>query len=258
MNVRHCQICSSQESWPLPALGPEEWPLVACSGCGFVYLEKVPAYEALAEEYAWERTSAAVTKQRKKTILGRLSAATRWRMKLAHVRDRLRRDRVLAVSGNVLDIGCSGGCRVPAGPTPFGIEVSRALAERAQPEFRARGGFVVNSAALDGIDKFSDAFFSGILMRSYLEHESQPRLVLEKAFAKLTRGGRIYVRVPNFGSLNRRLLGAKWCGFRFPDHVNYFTGTSLRRLTEQIGFRYRRLNGYSLFGDNLIVELTKP
>ena len=258
MNMRHCQICSSQESWPLPALGPEEWPLVACSGCGFVYLEKVPAYEALAEEYAWERTSAAVTRQRGKTLLGRLSAATRWRMKIAHLRDRLRRDRVLAVSGNVLDIGCSSGCRVPPGPTPFGIEVSRALADRAQPEFAARGGFVVNSAALDGLDKFGDAFFSGILMRSYLEHESQPRLVLEKAFAKLVRGGRIYVRVPNFGSLNRRLLGAKWCGFRFPDHVNYFTGTSLRRLSEQIGFRYRRLNGYSLFGDNLIVELTKP
>ena len=95
-------------------------------------------------------------------------------------------------------------------------------------------------------------------MRSYLEHESQPRLALERAFAKLAPGGRVYVRVPNFGGLNRRIMGAQWCGFRFPDHVNYFTGTSLRRLAGQAGFRYRRLNGYSIFGDNLIVELRKP
>lgn len=258
MDARDCEVCASQQRRPLPALSPQEWPLVACGRCGFVYLAKVPTYDALAEEYAWERTSAAVTEQRKKTFLGRLAAATRWRMKLGVAQDRLRRDRVLAVSGNVLDIGCGGGCRVPPGPTPFGIEVSRALAEHARPEFEARGGFVVNAAAVDGLDKFGDAFFSGILMRSYLEHESQPRLALEKAFAKLKHGGRIYVRVPDFGGLNRRIVGAKWCGFRFPDHVNYFSGTSLRQLTEQIGFRYRRLNRFSLFDDNLIVELTKP
>jgi hypothetical protein len=256
--LRHCQVCLGQKSRLLAGFGAGEWPLVACGTCGFVYLGRVPGYDALVEEYAWERTSAATRGARRKSMLGRLSAATRWRMKLAHVRDRLRRDRFLAVAGNVLDVGCSGACRVPPGPTPFGIEISRWLADKARPQFEARGGRVINAPAVEGLDAFDDGFFSAIEMRSYLEHESQPRLVLEKCYRKLASGGRVQVRVPNFGSINRRVMGARWCGFRFPDHVNYFTGSSLRRLAEEIGFRYRRINGYSVFGDNLIVELQKP
>ncbi len=255
---RICEVCSSGERRLIRAYGGEEWSLSACEKCGFVYLGRVPAYEALVEDFAWERTSAATNKQRAKSLLGRVSNATRWRTKLGQIRDRVRRNRVLATTGNVLDIGCGGGCRVPPGPTPYGIEISKVLAERARPQFEARGGRVFHGAAVDGLATFDDGFFSAILMRSYLEHESQPRVALEQAYAKLAGGGRVYVRVPNFGGLNRRIMGAQWCGFRFPDHVNYFTAASLRRLAGQAGFRYRRLNGYSIFGDNLIVELRKP
>jgi SAM-dependent methyltransferase len=157
----------------------------------------------------------------------------------------------------VLDIGCGDGCRIPEGPTPFGIEVSQGLAMQARPHFQARGGDVVHAPALTGLDSFSNDTFTAIIMRSYLEHEAQPRAVLTKAFARLDKGGVVYVRVPNFGSVNRRVMGARWCGFRFPDHVNYFSGKTLRKLAEQIGFKYRRINWYSLLDDNLIVELHK-
>jgi len=95
-------------------------------------------------------------------------------------------------------------------------------------------------------------------MRSYLEHEKQPRLVLERAFHKLAPGGRIFIRLPDYGSLNRRLMGARWCGFRYPDHVNYFTNRSLRSLSEGLGYSYSRTNWYSPFDDNIIAVLTRP
>ena len=53
-------------------------------------------------------------------------------------------------------------------------------------------------------------------------------------------------------------MGAEWCGFRFPDHVNYFTPTSLKALATSIGYEFRWMNRLSLFDDNLIVELKKP
>ena len=71
--------------------------------------------------------------------------------------------------------------------------------------------------------QFPDRYFTGILLRSFLEHETQPQALLAECARVLAPGGTVYVRVPNYGSLNRRLLGGKWCGFRHPDHVNYFT-----------------------------------
>ena len=187
-----------------------------------------------------------------------LDTATRWRTTFGKWLDEHRRRRTLGLSGNVLDIGCSGGCRVPDGPTPFGIEISKALAEKATPAFARRGGRVVAAPAVEGIDAFEDGFFSAILMRSYLEHEKQPRLVLEKAFRRLAPGGTIYVRVPDFGSVNRRVMGARWCGWRFPDHVNYFSSDSLRALAGSLGFEYARTNWLSPFDDNIIALLKRP
>ena len=155
-------------------------------------------------------------------------------------------------------MGCGVGCRIPEGPTPYGIEISAALAQQASSDFQKRGGRVIHAPATEGFDAFDDGFFTAILMRSYLEHERQPRLVLEKALRKLAPGGQIFVRLPDYGSLNRRIMGARWCGFRFPDHVNYFTGRSLRALAESVGFEYTRTNWLSPFDDNIIAVLKRP
>ena len=53
-------------------------------------------------------------------------------------------------------------------------------------------------------------------------------------------------------------MGPRWCGFRYPDHVNYFTNRSLRALAESLGYSYSRTNWYSLFDDNIIAVLTRP
>jgi hypothetical protein len=44
------------------------------------------------------------------------------------------------------------------------------------------------------------------------------------------------MKTPNYASLNRRLMGMRWSGFRFPDHVNYFTPATLRELARRAGF----------------------
>jgi len=255
---RSCEICGSS-NWGLIARDiAVDWPLVQCGHCSFVYLQKVPTYAALARDFPWEVTFTAEKHRRSTSRFGWLDAATRWRTYPGQALDRYRSRHVLGLTGNVLDVGCGGSCRVPAGPTPFGIEISAVLAAQAVPAFAARGGRVIHASAVDGVDAFADAFFSAILMRSYLEHEAQPRLVLQKSFGKLAPGGRVFVRVPDYGSINRRALGKRWCGFRFPDHVNYFTGRSLRRLAESTGFTYRRINWLSPFDDNVIAVLSRP
>ena len=51
--------------------------------------------------------------------------------------------------------------------------------------------------------------------------------------------GVLIIKVPNYGSVNRRVFGRRWCGFRFPDHMNYFTPESLVRLCAECGLGVR-------------------
>ncbi len=181
---------------------------------------------------------------------------TRRRTKIGKLVDNAGQRRSIGSSDRFLEIGCGRSTRIASGPKPYGIEISEALARQANPAFAARAGKVIHAPAVEGLAQLPDRFFDAVLMRSYLEHEAQPRLVLNETRLTLKTGGIVYVRVPTYGSLNRRVMGSKWCGFRFPDHVNYFTSKHLKRLAASCGFNYRRINWLSPFDDNLIVEFT--
>ncbi len=58
---RVCPLCE-RDNAATPA-GPYSrgiWEVKTCTGCGFVYIEKAPSYEALFSDMAWERTASAV------------------------------------------------------------------------------------------------------------------------------------------------------------------------------------------------------
>lgn len=70
--------------------------------------------------------------------------------------------------------------------------------------------------------------------------------------------GIIFVRVPNYASLNRMVRGGQWCGFRYPDHVNYFTPYTLSRMAGDSGFHMDLLNALKIaIDDNIKAVLTK-
>jgi len=160
--------------------------------------------------------------------------------------------------GRVLDVGCGTRNNVPECYTPFGVEIEKSVAEATNTLMQARGGHVVHAPALTGLQAFEDGFFDGIIMRSYLEHEERPRDVLLAAHCKLRPGGVIYIKVPNFGTLNRMARGVDWCGFRFPDHLNYFDVSSMKRLAEDTGYQFELKNKLTRFtNDNMHVFLRR-
>jgi hypothetical protein len=56
--------------------------------------------------------------------------------------------------------------------------------------------------------------------------------------ARLLRpGGLLYCTTPNFNSLSRRVLRDRWTAIDYPEHLNYFTVSTLSRLFEQAGLR---------------------
>ncbi len=216
------------------------WSIRDCAACGFVYLDPAPAYEALDETISWDKARQVESdrRYRERPIGYRISRATRKRNRLPR-RDIAHMIERHAPPGNVVDVGCADGGRIgriAAAYVPFGIEIAADLAAKADRRLARRGGRCVHAPAIDAFREFPDGFFTGAILRSYLEHEVVPRDVLRELFRALAPGGVAVVKVPNYACLNRRVSGRKWCGFRFPDHVNYFTPASLRRMADAEGF----------------------
>jgi predicted SAM-dependent methyltransferase len=112
---------------------------------------------------------------------------------------------------------------------------------------------------VEALPQFAPASIDAVVMRSYLEHEPQARAVLAGAHAALQEGGIVVVKVPNYGSLNRRIMGERWCGFRFPEHVNYFTPASLAKMTASVGFTCQQgILDRLPTSDNMWAVLSKP
>jgi SAM-dependent methyltransferase len=241
--IRACPQCGSAAFRALSAYSSPPWQIVECPSCTFVYLRNPPDYEHLVSDFAWEKTRVAEVERRKarSPIRMWLDSMTRWRAGIYSpgIAGRLKR---LFKPGSVLDVGCGSGKKVPEPFIPFGVEISEALSREADDHMRARDGRAIHAPAVDGVKEFPDRYFSGILLRSFLEHEKQPKELLEQCSRVLAPGGAVYVRVPNYGSLNRRMLGAKWCGFRYPDHVNYVTTTSLGAMAGDFGLKLKLLN----------------
>lgn len=257
---RECPACLSEDARPLMHYSRDGWNMVQCARCDQVYLNEAPIYEALSEELAWTKQFAkeAARRRQKTPIVQWLDAKTRWRLHMfredewAYIAQRV-------AAGRVLDVGCGPVNRIPETFTPFGIEIEKETAAIADEKMRSRGGWAVHAPALDGLAQFEDGFFNGIIMRSYLEHEAQPRAVLETCYRKLAPGGVIYVKVPNFGTLNRAVRGGEWCGFRYPDHLNQFTIPGLKLLAQSLGYRFELKNRLTRYtNDNLHSFLIRP
>ncbi len=233
------------------------WRLVQCQQTGFVFLENPPNYSQLAEEFAWEKSG----KEKRKRQVAEQPIATHISTFLKRLKHFVfpRRNKFLALAHAViepqdtlslLDVGCGSGHMVSAlcehyqrlgsEVVPFGVEISEQLATVAQEQFACAGGDVARLPATDGVAQFAPEQFDAVLMCSFLEHEAQPLTLLNLTHRALKPSGVVIIKVPNYASWNRRVRGRKWCAFRYPDHVNYFTPATLRAVAREAGFRVAR------------------
>jgi SAM-dependent methyltransferase len=279
---RSCPHCGTDNCGQPPSrysLAP--WIIRNCASCGFVYIDRAPAYEHLVGAQAtqagdepptqpaiihmdWSTTFAAEEKRRLASfnLTYTLDRLTRWRLRIfpkprpsSFVRQRFK-------GGRILDLGCAGGrgMRDFIGTwTPYGIEVSAQLASQADALFKQHGGHAENAPCIEGLKRFARDYFEAAVARSYLEHEANPVGVLKEIYRVLKPGGIVVVKVPNYSCLNRHVMGRRWCGFRYPDHLNYFTPRSLRRLAQSCGFAVHSGLIHKLpTDDNMWAVLAKP
>ena len=259
---------------------PSGWVLKQCLESGFVFLENPPHYEAFEEDHAWELNFSKESERRKKTepVFYAISTFLKKVRSKAFSRHKVRDlaidclKEVDSAQIHLLDVGCGWGGllqevihdlpeAIQHRCVPNGIELSKELARLSNEKLcNAGGGQCIQDNALHGITRFPPDYFDLIVLSSFLEHEINPLPLLRRCLQHLKPGGRVVVKVPNYASLNRRIRGSNWCGFRWPDHVNYFTPQTLTRMATQAGLQVDRMQfrDRQPWSDSLYAVLSKP
>ena len=260
------------------------WRIVECQETGMVYLENPPEYSALSEEFAWEKTFEEEKKRRKKEepVWSRLSSLAKRARKIVRRRERIITEALRAIHSikqtrndnspiRMVDVGCGDGDKsllianelktseTEIDRRPIGIEVSIALSKATQEKLQPLGGYCVTNNALDGLASLDPNSAEIVILCSFLEHEVNPLQLLEEVKRVLAPDGVCIIKVPNYSCLGRRVRQKRWCGFRYPDHVNYFVPKTLKAMILKSGMKIKRMNFLDTIptGDNMWVVASK-
>lgn len=266
----------------IEGLAPSPWVVRRCRETGFVFLENPPGYECLKEDLAWQVTYQRESQQRANAEPIRYTFS-RWakylrrnvakRHKVADMTLALA-TRAAAERGgaavHLVDVGCGWGEllglvmeRMPPALrqrcVPHGVELSTELARLSNAALAPYGGHCEHASAVDGMARFAPGSLDVIVLSSFLEHEIAPLPLLRHCRDALHEGGVVLVKVPNHASWNRALRGPRWCGYRWPDHVNYFSPDTLRAMAGKAGLDVERMNWRDRFplSDSLYAVLRR-
>ena len=112
----------------------------------------------------------------------------------------------------------------------FGVEISEPVCEAAR-----RAGHSVFFGRFEDVEL--DRAFDIINLTHVIEHVSDPRAVVRKAFDALRPGGLLVVETPNIGSYEWPWFkSGNWGAYHIPRHWYFFDRRTLCTLCESEGF----------------------
>ena len=208
-----CPTCQGPP--PFSAVrGFEDSLLVRCWNCSMVFSERIPASAELAAYYSGygrAYSPSETTLGRYRELLSHLAASTRVR--------------------RLLDFGCGNGHLLSVA-SELGWEVVGVDRGEAAREACRERGLDVIAASIAELEDTRD--FDLVTAVEVVEHLPDPRAELEALASLIRPGGLLYVSTPNFDSLTRRLVGARWRIFSYPEHLGFFTTPTLTLLAEAV------------------------
>lgn len=198
--------------------GITSYTVVACEQCGMCYADKIPSVAAL-DAYYRDVSKYAYGERAGKESLGD-------RVRLLATAKRIR--TILNDHERLLDIGCATGAMLAhlallrhSAANIMGVDLS--------PECRA----IAKGHGLRVEESTSD-HFDVVSLVGVLEHVRDVAGVLRMARERLTRGGRLYIEVPDLLGFTD-LMGAPYQELS-TEHINYFTPSTLQRILIDLGF----------------------
>jgi len=214
----------------------QRYAIARCDACDFTFSTPRPTPNQLRDFYSstyFKRSSEATLGYVDYRGMAEANARRMWGtlnsyVRLDHVSPR-----------RILDVGCAtGGFLAEARSSGWdctGLELSQDAANVARREF----GLSVLEGDLT-CAALRQGSFGLITMWHVLEHLIDPREAIGQARALLDPCGLLFIELPNWNSLGRVVRRRSWSQLKPPEHINYFTPGSLRRLLARHGFAVLR------------------
>jgi len=210
------------------------YSIVQCQSCNLIYLNPRPTaaelpriyppsyHSYILDEAAGSRGSF-ITRMRQKAGARRFSPVMR------HLKARETID--------LLDVGCGNGWLLgvfksldPKRIKTFGVEISEPVCEAAR-----KLGHTVYCGRFEDINL--DRPFDAVNLTHVIEHVSDPRMVVRKAYEALKPGGVLVLETPNIGSIEWPLFKeGNWGAYHIPRHWYFYNRDTIRALGEVEGF----------------------
>lgn len=216
MEHANCIVCSNKQLKPLNNY--QRAFLVKCTNCGMVFSKKIPTAEELTKIY---------TNYPRFTNLPPLT--------VKRYNELLDKMESFRLTNNLLDLGCSNGlfldCAKQRGWNVFGTE----YAQESIDYCANKNIKVFKSDQLP--DEFFNLSFDVVTSFEVIEHINNPNEDLALVNKVIRQGGAFYFTTPNFNSLSRYILKEKWNVIDYPEHLSYYTPSTIHFLLNSNGFK---------------------
>lgn len=242
MNESICK-CKTDQWQPLFSVpdfdtGTYQRSLRCCIECGVAQIHPVPNSATIDRVYDADYYTSTGAKFN--------AAIEAWTRRAGRSRAR----KLLARSGgkeqalDILDFGCGRGVLLEGfkarGHNVLGIE-------------RSGSGFdSLPDISTQSLQELVDAGrqFDVIVLWHVLEHLDDPEDTISSLQRLLRDDGKMYIEVPNFGSLQAKLFKSHWFHLDIPRHLTHFSEESLTKLLARNGLKISQLKTFS-FDQNL-------
>lgn len=236
-----CNQCASQDC-EVVARGVDReyytsrdvFSIVRCRNCSLTYLNPRPIQAELPRIYpssyhSYIMANVADNKDLFITRMRQKAGARRFVPVMRHLGSLSKID--------LLDVGCGNGwlLRVmksldPARIETFGVEISEPVCRMAQDM-----GHTVYCGRFE--DVRLDRLFDVINLTHVIEHVSDPRLAVRKAYDALRPGGLLVLETPNIGSFEWPWFkGSNWGAYHIPRHWFFYDHKTINDLGAAEGF----------------------
>jgi SAM-dependent methyltransferase len=232
-----CPACHASNPRPHPVGRPVNgFAIGRCARCRFVFAFPRPTEGELATFY-----DAAYFEEGTEFGYGGYSGLPETNAKLMWPALRHSLGERLPRTGRLLDVGCASGGFLAAaaedGWEAVGTEMSASAADRA----RAASGVTVFDGVL--LPPSGTAPFDLVTAWHVLEHVLDPLGSLVELRKFLAPGGILFVELPSWNSLGRRVRRSSWAQLKPPEHLNYFTPRTLRTCLGEAGYEVSTSRG---------------
>lgn len=225
--MTNCRLCRSGKADIM--FQKYSFGIAKCKHCDLIYTDLNPNPNFFSDYYSKDYFQSGGDKRSYENYQGEADALqATFRKRLTILK--------LATKGAVLDIGCAYGyflTVMPKGWSKFGVEVSTHAAKFASK--LNKDAKVINGELTS--NTFNAAKFDLITLWDVIEHLPDPLSVLQTSYRLLKKGGKIALTTGDVDSAFAKFQGQNWHLYNPPQHLSYFSTTTIIKILKKAGFK---------------------